>query len=128
MRFINKMNLINAINDVNKNNLEVIKMDNYNPNLHKKESQLAFAMGVFETKMQYKIGDDDDIFDEFMQRLYEIGEYNIHHKVWMEELHDMIYDKDNILCDDVNIYQEYEDAVEQFKLIEDFIQRGCVAI
>ena len=77
---------------------QVIDMkDNYNPNLHNRKEQIAFAMGVFETKMQYGIGDDDDIFDEFLSRLYEIGEYDIHHRGWMQNVIDRIYDDDNLL-------------------------------
>lgn len=102
--------------------------DNYNPNLHNRKEQIAFAMGVFETKMQYDIGDDDEIFDEFLSRLYEIGEYDIHHRGWMQNLIDRIYDDDNLLFDDINIYQEYEDACEKFKDVENYINRGCVAI
>lgn len=102
--------------------------DNICYNLHKKESQLAFAMGVFETKIEYGIGDDDAIFDEFIERLYEISEYNIHHRVWIQEMLERIYDEDNLLVDDIDVYEEYEEACEKFKQIESFIERGCVAI
>lgn len=105
-------------------------MDNHNPNLYKKESQLAFAMGVFETKYTYEIGDDDEMFDEFLTRLYEIGEYNIHHKAWIDELTRKVYDEDGYINrdSDLNLFEEYENAVEKFKQIEDYIQRGCIAI
>ena len=103
-------------------------MDNYNSNLYGRREQLAFAMGVFETKMKYEIGDDDEIFDEFLSRLFEIGEYNIHHRSWIEEMKNRIYDENNIPADDINFYQEYEDACEQFNIIQSFIDRGCVAI
>lgn len=102
--------------------------DNICYNLHKKESQLAFAMGVFETKIEYGIGDDDAIFDEFIERLYEISEYNIHHRAWIQEMLERIYDEDNLLVDDIDVYEEYEEACEKFKQIESFIERGCVAI
>lgn len=103
-------------------------MDNYNPNLHKKESQLAFAMGVFETKYTYDIGDEDEIFDEFLNRLWEIGEHSIHHKSWMQEMLDKIYDEDNLLKDDISIVEEYEEAVEKYKQVQEYIERGCVAL
>lgn len=103
-------------------------MDNYNPNLYKKESQLAFAMGVFETKYVYEIGDYDEIFDEFINRLWEIGEHSIYHRNWMQEIFDKIYDEDNLLKEDIDIYEEYEEAVNRFKLIQNYIEAGCVAI
>lgn len=101
--------------------------DNRNQNIYNRREQLAFAMGVFETKVKYDIENEREAFKEFIERVYEMGEYNLHHKAWIDTLNYELVKKEN-RNKDIDYYEEYENACEKFRQIEAFIERGCVAL